>query len=519
MTQTASLPLLPRIDQKLYLAALSYYSQSPFAAFDILGYTQEDDPLCRLRITDFSIADEKKFYLVFAGLHIGGEHSALHGMLCLIEFLLSPAAEKYLKKYVLIFLPVLNPYGCFRKDQDQYHCTSAGTDPYTANYGDCFDWERLVLKDPESNPELVAFCQVMDEEVPELLFDMHGCNRRYPQQNMRGTIGSSLSNQILWPWSTRLLQVLRSGVADGHTAVYDLEENLQRIPASVAMQQLCPHRFRQSWEHAYTDLYPYLKYHTMPIIWEVGCEETVIDAVQQLLGFGLKPPLEWRGGLPVDHLLADLGNLTVTSYGILPGQKRRSRAELWSKLESLWTRYAAPVYNGYHCVAMTVGKAGIRELFGGKNFACKKGIPLCELSEGREDTETVRWSKIRLFLQHEGDFSQMLYPMRHDKSENMPECTVIENGITLQSHLPYSAHCTLTMKTIHLNGYPLTPDSVDGYELLPMPDGWHLFVNIPPEKSKQLSLYILTAEYDSDVKLQDHWSPPAEIITLANAGI
>jgi len=70
---------------------------------------------------DFSIADGEKFHLVFVGLHVGGEHSALHAMLCLIEFLLSPAAAKYLKTVVVTFMQVLNSYGCFRKDQDQYH--------------------------------------------------------------------------------------------------------------------------------------------------------------------------------------------------------------------------------------------------------------------------------------------------------------------------------------------------------------------------------------------------------------
>lgn len=507
--------LLPRIDQNLYLAALKSCSQNPSASFDILGYTREGDPLCRLRMTDFSVADEEKFHLVFAGLHVGGEHAALHGMLSLIEFLLTAEAAKYLKKVVLTFLPVLNPYGCFRKDQDQYHLTGAGTDPYTANHGDCFDWDRLLLRDPGNNPELAAFCKVMDEEKPEVLFDMHGCNRRYSGQNMRGTIGCALSNQILCPWSNRFLDGLRSGVASGHTAVYDLEENLQRISVSHAMQQQFPHRFRPSWEYAYTDLYPYLKYHTMPIVWEVGCEETVIDAVRGMLEFCMKLPTEWHGSLPVDHVLADFGNLTVNSYGVFPGQRRRSRVELWSKLESLRTGYASPVYNGFHFVTMTVGKAGVAQLVEGTPFDFSKGIPLSVLAEGRQDTEVVQWSVIRRFLQQVGDSDQMLYPMRHDNAEQMPAQAKLENGVTLRSHLPYSAHCKLTMKSIHLNGFSLACDPVDGYELLQAPDGWHLFVNIPPEKSKQSSLYILAAEYDSNVKLQDHWSPSPEIIALA----
>ena len=355
--------LFPRVTQAIYLAALRHYADSsPYAKLDVPGVTLENDPVCRLRISDFNVPDDAKFHILVAGLHVGGEHAALHAALYAIEYLLSPEAETYLKRYVVTFLPCVNPYGCFRQDADQYHANSRNVDPYTAGRGECFNLESLTLTHPEDAPEIAAFCRVIDEEQPEILLDWHGANRRFAGENMRGTIGASLSNHMLMPWATRLLQAMRAEVCRGNTAVFDLEEYLQRIPAGLEFKAKLPGRFRPSREWFFTDHYAYVKYHALPVVFEIGCEETGVLGLKGLLDFGMNLPPEAAGSLPVDHTYTEFGNLTVAAYGGTPGEKRRSRAELWAAAPCMRTRMLSPNYNGRIAVALTIGVQGARRL-------------------------------------------------------------------------------------------------------------------------------------------------------------
>ena len=95
-----------------------------FAQLTTYGKSKENDPIYGITISDFSIPKDEKFNILIAGLHVGGERAALNAAIATIKFLLRKSSRKYLSKYAITLMPVINPYGCFRKNLDQYHKNS-----------------------------------------------------------------------------------------------------------------------------------------------------------------------------------------------------------------------------------------------------------------------------------------------------------------------------------------------------------------------------------------------------------
>lgn len=506
---SATWPLLPRVTQETYLSALHHdAASSRCARLDILGHTLEGDPLCRLRVSNFDVPDDEKFHIVVAGLHVGGEHAALHAMLHTIEYLLSAGAAHYRNRYVVSFLPCLNPYGCFCKDIDQYHTNSRGVDPYTAGRGDCFDLETLTLKRPEDAPEIAAFCQAIDEERPEVLLDWHGASRRFAGEMMRSTVGASLSNHLLMPWATRLLQAMRAEICKGNAAVFDLEEYFQRIPAGPEFKAKFPGRFRPSREWFFTDHYAYAKYHTLPIVFEIGCEEIGAMGLKGLLDFGLNLPPEAAGSLPVDHAYTEFGNLTVAAYGCVPGEKRRSRTELWAAAPWMRTRLLNPVCVGRIGVALTLGISGERRL---RNAGDSWGQDSQTLFRDLSSTPDFDFDAMRMFLAQgpEQRFSVVCdLPDLNSDPIHLPQ-----HGLVLSSYIPVGPSRNVYVEEVRLNGFPLQENSRDGYELIRGTDGYHLRTNVPPDLSRRLDLYVVTVHYSTDAKLQCGWTPSAAMLS------
>ena len=462
------------------------------AELEIAGRTRENDPVYALTVTDFDIPDDEKFHILIAGLHVGGERSALLAAAATLDWLLRKSSRRYLRKFAVTLMPAVNPYGCFRTDIDQYHNNSSGFDPYVGQWGKSFNYPELTLTDPEHEPELAAFCRVIDTIHPEILLDWHGANGK-PGETMRETLGASLSNHFIMPWGTRLLSAMRKEICKGSSAVFDLEEYLERIPAPPEFRAMFPNWVRPSNAIFYPDLYAYMKYHTMPVVMEIGVPETGWRAVKGLMDYAMKLPPEYRGSLPVDHVGTDFGNLVAASYGSTPGMRRRSRVELRSKANGFMPFHASSMHLGELCTGLALGDSGLRRMIGDMPLHEVSRHHISEFPSGdfpgqealRRALKNYRFTTLHPLLANT-DF----------QCDGLGDVEPFQNGVTLQLFIPVGHRRTLKMTEVLLNGVPLPESGADGYELVRGSDGWHLFLNLPPERTRRADLFFVLAKYD-----------------------
>ena len=478
-----------------YEIFLKKAADTPFGRLKVAGRSAENDPVYALTISDFSVSEDEKFNILIAGLHVGGERAALFAAIETIRFLLRKSSQKYLKKFAVTLMPSVNPYGCFRTDIDQYHNNSAGFDPYVGKWGKSFNYPDLTLADEENEPELAAFLKVVDEIKPEILLDWHGANG-HAGETMRETLGASLSNHFIMPWATRLLDAMRKEINRGNSAVFDLEEYLERIPAPLEYRQMFPNQVRPSNAVFYPDLYAYFKYHTMPVVMEIGQAETGWRALKGLMDYAFKLPSEYRGSMPVDRIGTDFGNLAVASYGQNCGMRRRSRAELQSKANSFMTFYVSPMYLGELGAGLALGKKGIHRMCGdiplretAKHHISK--YPAAELPDSKNIKDYCKNCKGKMFLPLLANTAYL---------NDIADVEMLQNGVTLQLFIPVSHRRTVKMTKVLLNGKELEESAIFGYELVRGSDGWHLFLNIPPEITSSETIYHILANYDTDKK-------------------
>lgn len=460
-----------------------------FARLEVPGHTFEGDPVYALTISDFTVPDDEKYHILVAGLHVGGERAALLAFRETLRFLLRGTSAKYRRRFAVTLMPVVNPFGCFRTDVDQYHTNSSGYDPYTARWGESFRYPELQLADAEHEPELAAFCKVVDQVRPEVLLDWHGSSGN-PGTTMRESLGPSLSNHLIMPWGTRLLAAMRREVCKGNTAVFDMEEYLERIPAPREIRAHFPEKFRPSNACFYTDLYAYVRHHTLPIVMEMGQAETGWRALKGLMDYAMNTPPEYRGSLPVDHVGVDFGYLVAASYGRNPGERRRSRCELQAKSGSFLTFCMTPMRQGEICAALVLGNSGKHQLAG--NISMRE-MPEHQASEFPVELSQRKHREIASRLA--GDFRLRPLLAGTNYTDDLPECEALQQGLCLQCFIPIGHRRTVSILECLLNGEQMPEGTEFGYELVRGSDGWHLFLNLPPEKTKKLKVFHLILHY------------------------
>ena len=302
--------VIDKLNWERYEAVLrDWAEQYDFFTLEELGRTFENDPIYLVKITSPGVPADQKFRIALTSLHTGSERSPLYALMAAMEFLCSPEAQKYRDRYEIAIVPSGNPYGFFRTEEFS-PWNSRKVIPYAPPESD-WDIRNLSFKKIADSPEIAAFCKLIDDFQPEIQIDWHGVGRHIPGEIMHQYINSAGSNHTLAGWSNLLDEaMLSSAVRAGHS-LPRYEESLQRLKSVTAAGQAFPRRFRESKELFYTDLYPYLKYHTMPLTMEIAYEGMAVAALRGLLDFGLNPPTELNGSLPVDNLRTDFGGLTV----------------------------------------------------------------------------------------------------------------------------------------------------------------------------------------------------------------
>ena len=471
--------------------------------FEQRGVSHDGQPVYLVKITDSTVPDLDKQVVLISALHGGPERSGTTTALRLIEHLLedSPFAQETRRKQLILIVPIANPHAFFTTDRFGNKERIDLYDPQLAYW----DLPRLKLAVPERLPELVAFLGIVDEFKPEMHLDLHGTGlQAFPDdqlgdrtmrqgQTMFEVSACSYSNCGVRPWDPRVTEAMvQAGIAAGFgsdRAEADAQRCFFNEDHAVFRNRLWnaprPERFR-------TLFYGYMKYHTMISTTEVGWEESGVARISGILALGNKAWVdEKQNGYPVSRVRFRAGRF-LTTWGPTATERRTSRAELFPKQVQLADGMLYPEFEGratYICAVTPAGMAALDDepLRFAQNL---RGLP------------SINADVVEKFIRLGPEHRQTATGRKLTK--NAP----IQHGAGVRLRLP---HRDPEMLHLALNGHSLPQSSTDGYELW-YADGYtQVQIHIPPEKTKQMDICVITCGYKPKEKRTYGWSPPAEV--------
>ena len=488
-----------RLTWNEYEAALRYWAQrhGDRVRLEVPGRSAEGKPIYLLRVTDRSVPDADKQVALVTATHAGAERSGGNAVLRLTEWLLGtdPAAAEIRRKQIVLLMPIVNPYGWFDREG---MFNSQNVDPYAMGRGKHWDLARVAPKDPAKCPEVQALISVVDQYRPEVHADSHGTAEHYPGQTMFEITGSAYSNFALRPWDWRVTEAM---VAAGQAAGYGserFEADAQRILWGPELGPVA----NRAWlgrPFFYTAHYGYTRYHSMVAAIEVGWEESGVARLRGLLEIGNRA---WAGeptpGYPVNRALSFCGHF-VTAWGITAAERRASRVELWQRQDSMVSTMLYPQTDGRETFVLAVGRKAAGLIVEDK----KKLVANLRTERG------VRADAIEAFVD---DGPENKFYCEPFVAAKLPEFTPLEHGIALRLRLPYR---NPELADLRLNGHLLAESRTDGYQRW-FGDGYtQVQINVPPAKSRQTDLYVVTCAFCPDVKRSTGWVPPKEALGRA----
>ena len=496
-----------RITLQEYEATVGYWSERHPGILQVerVGESVERMPIFLLKITDSTVPDEDKQVCLVTALHGGPERSGTTTILHLAEWLLGGSGEaaETRRKQVLLLMPIVNPYAFFVTDR---FGTSQGMNPYGGGDRN-WDLENLSFRQLEKAPEIRAVFAVLDRYRPEVHADVHGTGlqeypvdklgdrRSYRGQTMFESTGSAYSNFLLRPWDPRITDaMIQAGVEAGYGSDR-AEADAQRGFWAPALDALSGRLWRGRTRF-YTAQYGYARYHTLQTVLEVGWEEAGVARLKGLLRIGNG---SWQGepisGYPVNRVKSFTGHY-VTAWGRTAAERRRSRVELWEKQERFLQGILYPQTEGRDSYLIAVDKHASRLL---------DSDPEAVLSNLRDQPE-IDAQAVETFVRAG---PEILVVLDRRNQDDTPGSSRIRHGIGFRFRIPYRRP---QLVDVRLNGHALAESPDDGYRSWFGNGFTQVQVNVPPERAKDLGIFILTIAYRPDVTRSYGWTPPAEVL-------
>lgn len=472
--------------------------------FEKRGESHDGQPVYLVKITDTGVPDVDKQVALVSALHGGPERSGTTTILHLIERLLddSEFSKETRRKQIVLLVPIANPYAFFTTDRFTNKQKIDLYDPQISYW----NLPELKLAVPERTPELAAFLGIVDEYRPEVHLDLHGTGlQAFPDeklgdrtmrqgQTMFEISACSYSNCGVRPWDPRVTEAMvQAGVsagfgsdraeADAQRCFYNPDHDLFRARLWNAPR---PQRFR-------TMFYGYMKYHTMISTTEIGWEQSGVARVCGILALGNKQWVDEKfSGYPVTRVRARAGRF-ITAYGQTASQRRESRVELWNRQPGFADGMMYPEYEGRATYVCAVTPKGIASL---DNDPAKFIANLRHLPGVNADA-------IERFVKLGPEYKFTSDPREATKGDP------IQHGIGFRFRVPYRSP---TLLDVSVNGRSLTESATDGYQAWPADGYTQVQVNLPPEQTKTMDLFVVTCAYDGNEKRSYGWKPPEAVI-------
>ncbi len=469
------------------------------------GESGDGFPLYLVDLTAKSIPDDDKQRILITGLHVGPERSGGTTILRLIEWLLGGDAEarEVLRKQRVLAMPVMNPHGMFAAEGNG---NAAGLPVYDGRRGKMWDIAAMRLLEPEKTPELGAFVGVADEFQPEVHADVHGVTLSFNGQLVSESVGSAGSNHALRPWDSRVTEAM---IAAGREAGYPSdrwEADAQRMLWGPELEPHAP-KLWMGRVFFYPGSYPYMKYHTLPVLTENGWEEGGVARLKGLLRVGnTGSDFQPHPGYAVDRVKS-LGGHYLAAYGRTAAERRASRVELWSRQGAITLAMLYPQCDCRALVACAVTPAGRSALV--PRDPKTQALTAQGFIESMRALPEVDADAIETFVKAGPEVR--LYA---DPTLQPAEDRGLEHGLAFLLRLSYAKPELLDLR---LNGHLIKESAADGFQTW-FADGFtNVQINVPPEKTRGADVFVVSCAYRPDVQRTYGWRPPAEVLSKIKA--
>ncbi|MCW5548396.1 MAG: hypothetical protein KIT44_05485 [Opitutaceae bacterium] len=472
------------------------------------GESHDGHAVNLIRITDSGVPDADKQIALVTALHAGPERSGATTCLRLVEYLIgdSPQAIETRKKQIVLVMPICNPYALFVADHGWGN--KAGIQLYDPpkNAWDLSDPRNIRLADPAKTPELAAVLSVIDEYRPDTHLDLHGTGlqaftkEQMPERDMLAgqtmfeVSACSYSNCALRPWDWRVTEAMvRAGQVAGYGSdraeadaqrlhwIEDLEDFRDRL-----WQPARPGKFRSPF-------YGYMKYHTMISTTEIGWEESGVVRVMGILGLGNGTWVDENvPGYPVNRLKWRAGRF-ITAWGDRADRRRDSRVELWQAQGGFSDGIFYPEYAGRlnYVVAVTPAGSAVFDTDPRRFVENLRTLP------------AVNADAVGKWLAAGPEVRLTVNPALQATSAR------VQHGIGFRLRVPYPAPEILD---VSVNGHSLAENASDGYQAF-LADGYtQLQINIPPQKAREMDIFVVTVAYDGRQRRDYGFLPPEAVL-------
>ena len=452
------------------------------------GKSVEGRPIPLAVLTDSSVNNEDKEHVFIPTLHSGIERSATTSAIYLIKWLLSedPVARESLRKQVIVCMPVVNPDGYLAGT----FTNKNGKDPYLA-------WTLDGPASPEDSPELVAVQRVMDRYHPEVVSDLHGLDLTIKDYLMVEVSGPAYSNSVLRPYHHSIQSLMEEAAVEAGFPMDRAEQDAEKLFWGPPLESIS-HKLWLGRPRVYAAMYAYNKFHSIILTSECAWEKSAQVRHRRLLQIGNEVwPGERYPGYPTRVMLRNSFHL-VTAYGQTASQRRKSRVELWDKIQHFSHGMDNPQQIGkvtYVCCTSAEARKQWLSDISLRGFA--ESIGLHPMINGEVIQEHLRGHADGV-----GQWGQEAQIYLSGANQPSEKKVVLENGLSIRLRVPYSK---ATINALHLNGQSVQPSATDGYEEWSARGYKHIQINIPPEKTQTQDLWVVTLDYDPQEKRTQGW--------------
>jgi len=447
--------------------------------FEPRGVTPGGRPILMARITDYREPDRDKQVAMLTSCHVAKELNAGTGLLRFMKWLIGddPAAAEIRKRQIVLVVPYTDPDGIASGKRERLREIYGGI------------WTAAGVRDPEKHPEAAALQRIMDEYRPDLFIDFHGLN--FAEQTMWESTGISWASAVSRCYLHDVPRLIDEAAEMQGFLITKGEQDAGQILTTSDIPNGRPEYFYLRKHSSNITLYPYIKFHSLAFIMEVGFEESLVARARRALQIGNE---RWRGERYAGYPTSQVGIWTlvaVSAWGTTAQERRRSRCELWQKLPQLAYGVAGPIPRDSVMAYITTTPSARERFFRSRKLA---NVVKRLQNRPRFDARALADAVERMPAT---SFGGSKYKLSTDAENVEP----IRHGLVLRLLVPYN---DAKVTEIRLDGHLLEESATDGYHIRRNP-GTIVEIAIPP--GKVADLHVASCFYNSPTRRRSGFRP------------
>ncbi len=371
-------------------------------------------PILCAEFTDPTVPAEEKEVALITAQHSGMEISGMTTVLSVGNYLaaLDDRAREILKHQVVLLVPCPNCYSYAKQDPAYQFVNEFGVDEYAGSFND--DMEVNA----EKTPAAAALAKLVDERVPEFIFDAHGV--WYDEARGLEICGCISFSSMNRTFDRSFVDAINRAAKEEGFAVYEEDAAQTLFPTDpICYKGEYRKRFRGGVARMLLGNQAYIKYHTLHLNSEVAFERSGLIRILKALELGNK-------GYPVQVMVAPLLCNSVRVAGKNAAERRQSRVELWPQNNRIGASVLYPETKGSAGLLITRNADAHTRVCGN---AYK-----CDIDEFFENMEKIGY-----------DMTEVREASKDEKHDCMVLCdkgtkesAVITHGLTMRLSLPYA---------------------------------------------------------------------------------